>query len=189
MPGLADLLTYGVGGHRGTLAELGKQQLPLQSKRLSRNPMGAGVLTSMFQGSPAIQDWAHPEALAETQGVEAVRGGQESVQRRSQELAGLLGLGRSFASQTEIDTEQQAVNEISGALLASQLLGQERRAMLEQMMLDAIMGGAQQRTLLSAQHRARQASPMENFSLLGAGVGDLLGGVGSVISAFNGGGG
>lgn len=177
MPGLADLLQYNVGSNRGSLADLGSQKQNLNQKRLKRGPYGPAMFSSMAMQSPAMQEWANPEQLAETQGVEQAYGNQDAIRRQAQESAAMMGLGRGFTSQADMVAQQSALNEVSGALLASRLLGTERRAMMEQMMLESLTGGNQAMMLKSAQHRARQQSTVGKFSTAMAGAGDLIGGL------------
>lgn len=184
MPGLADLLFMRMGGQQGSLAQLGGQPQNLNQNKLRRGPFGPALFASMAQQSPAMQEWANPEQMAQSQGVEQAYAGQDSMRRQTRETAAMMGLGRGFTSQADMAAQQAAMNEVSGALLASRLLGTERRAMLEQMLMDALSGGNQAAMLKHAQHRAGQASPMENFAMLGGGIGDLLGGAGALISGF-----
>lgn len=190
MPSLAELLSYNLGGgQRGTLAELGSQPLDLQSKRLRRGPFAPAIFASMMQQSPAMQEWAQPEDLAATQGVEQAQAGQMEMRTRARENAAMMGLGRGFTSQADLAAQQAALNEVSGALLASRLLGTERRAMMEQMLMEALTGGSQAAMLQHAQHRARQPGTAAEAAMTMSGIGNLAGGLGSLFGAFTGAGG
>jgi hypothetical protein len=176
MPGLADLLFMQMGGQTGSLAQLAGRPQSLGEKKISRGPFGPALFSTMAQQGPAMQEWANPEQLAGSQGVEQAYAGQDQMRRQTRETAAMMGLGRGFTSQADMAAQQAAMNEVSGALLASRLLGTERRAMLEQMLLEALSGGAQAKMLAHQQHRMVSQGPAWP-SILG-GIGGLAGGIG-----------
>lgn len=186
MPGLADMIQYSLKGKRdpSSLSQLGAGPLNLHQKRLRRGPFGPAVFASALQQTPAMQDWANPEQLAQTQGVEQAYAGADTMGRGARHAAAQLGLGRSFATASELNARQQAINEVSQSLLQASMLGQERRAMIEQMLFDTLSGGNLSTALGSAQHRAMAASPLQQFATVGGGLGALLGGGGKLLGGI-----
>lgn len=198
MPSLADQLLYSMRGGRRfeqPISQLAAQPQSLHQKRLRKGPFGPAIFASMLQQTPAMQEWAQPEQMARTQGVEQAYQGAENVGRQARHAAAGLGLGRSFATAGELSARQQAINEISHSMLSAHMLGADRRAMLEQMIFDTLSGGNLSAALSSAQHRAMAMSPLQQFATLGGGVGSLLSGGGKFATgladagAFSGGGG
>jgi hypothetical protein len=180
---LADLLMMQKGGQSGSLADFASNPQSL-NRGFMKGPWGPALFAAMAQQSPEVQQWANPEQLAGTQGVEQAMAGQEQMRQRTRESAAMMGLGRGFTSQADQAAQQAALNEVSGALLASRLLGTERRAMLEQMLMDALSGGSQSGMLMHAQHRASQPSTMEQIFGGANAAGGLLGGIGGLAKGL-----
>ena len=99
------------------------------TKRQNRKSLFAPVDTmANYMRSPEYNEWANPEQLAATQGVDSIYAGARTAQRDAALNAQRFGLGRGAMTQFQMDARRNAASTISNTMLAAKLLGGERRA-------------------------------------------------------------
>lgn len=174
-------------GHKGRA--LGGGGYDLTKKQYRRSVLAPAYATAGFLESPEFQQWANPEQVAQTQGVQSIYGGMQTAQRQAANQASRFGLGRGAATQLQMDTRRQAMNSISEALLASRMLGLDRRLEGSSMLLDAITEGQLAAQIRSASRRQRPTLLSQWASPSGvSSAGQAATGAGGLISALKTGG-
>lgn len=162
----------------------GSQPIDLR-KRYNRGLGGQVDAQAAYLRSPEFQEYANPEQLMQTQGVDSIYAGARNAQRQAAGDATRLGLGRGAAAQFRTDINRQAMGAVSSAMLSARLLGSERRAQGAASLSDAIRQYQAQLALRRIQHRNNSMTSLFQgnvASTLGSQVGQGVGQVGSGIA-------